>query len=77
MRLRGVWTMDRQERAVTVVIPVYNSAATLPALLERLTPALTTLAAHYEIILVNDGSRDASWDADPRAGAAVSRPARH
>jgi glycosyltransferase involved in cell wall biosynthesis len=53
--------MEHQERAVSVVIPVYNSAATLAALLERLTPALAALAARYEIILVNDGSRDASW----------------
>src|SRR5215469_9773527 len=53
--------MQREERAVSVVIPVYNSAATLATLLERLAPALTGLASSYEVILVNDGSRDASW----------------
>jgi glycosyltransferase involved in cell wall biosynthesis len=53
--------MERQERAVSVVIPVYNSAATLTALLERLAPALAAISPSYEIILVNDGSRDASW----------------
>lgn len=52
---------ERQNRAVSVVIPVYNSAATLPMLLERLSPALAALASSYEVVLVNDGSRDASW----------------
>lgn len=44
-----------------MVIPVYNGAATVPALLERLLPVLRTLNSPFEIILVNDGSRDASW----------------
>lgn len=54
--------MERQDRAVSVVIPVYNSAATLPALLARLTPVLSSLGTQFEIVLVNDGSRDASWN---------------
>lgn len=56
--------MERQqqeERAVSVVVPVYNSMATLRALIERLLPVLVTFGAGYEVILVNDGSRDASW----------------
>jgi undecaprenyl-phosphate 4-deoxy-4-formamido-L-arabinose transferase len=53
--------VQRQDRAVSVVIPVYNSAATLPALLARLTPVLASLGSSFEVILVNDGSRDASW----------------
>jgi glycosyltransferase involved in cell wall biosynthesis len=53
--------LERQDGAVSVVIPVYNSAASLPMLLERLSVALAALGAGYEVILVNDGSRDASW----------------
>lgn len=53
--------VERTARAVSVVIPVYNSAASLAALLQRVAPALAALAADYEVILVNDGSRDASW----------------
>jgi undecaprenyl-phosphate 4-deoxy-4-formamido-L-arabinose transferase len=45
---------------VSVVIPVYNEEAGLPALFDRLYPALDALAAAYEIIFINDGSRDRS-----------------
>jgi glycosyltransferase involved in cell wall biosynthesis len=48
-------------QSLTVVVPVYNGAATLPALIERLVPVVRAAGAPYEIILVNDGSRDASW----------------
>lgn len=49
-------------RAVSVVIPIYNSAATLPWLMDRLDGALLEIASDYEVILINDGSRDDSWD---------------
>jgi len=45
----------------SVVIPVYNSAATLPELIAQLRQVLPTVAERYEVILVNDGSRDLSW----------------
>jgi len=45
---------------VTVVIPVYNEEQGLPALFARLYPALDALARSYEVIFVNDGSRDRS-----------------
>jgi len=47
--------------SISIVIPVYNGATTLPALIERIRIVLNQLARPYEIILVNDGSRDASW----------------
>ena len=47
---------------VSAVIPVYNSRLGLPALLERLLPVLTSLNREYEVVLVNDGSPDESWD---------------
>lgn len=49
------------ELAISVVIPVYNSAATLGQLHARLTAVLGALGRSYEIILVDDGSRDGSW----------------
>ena len=49
------------EQALSVVVPVYNSAATLPQLLERLVRAIDSVTPDYEIILVDDGSRDDSW----------------
>jgi len=48
------------EPAVSVVIPVFNEEATLPALFARLYPALDALAVSYEVIFINDGSRDGS-----------------
>ena len=45
---------------LTVVIPVYNEEQTLPALFARLYPALDALACPYEIVFINDGSRDKS-----------------
>ncbi len=47
---------------ISVVIPVYNSAETLTPLVQRLGQVLPKLAEVYEVLLVNDGSRDASWD---------------
>jgi undecaprenyl-phosphate 4-deoxy-4-formamido-L-arabinose transferase len=46
-----------------VVIPVYNSEATLPTLVDRLAAVLPGVADRFEVILVNDGSRDGSWEA--------------
>ena len=45
---------------LSVVIPVYNEEAGLPALFARLYPALDALDVPYEVIFVNDGSRDRS-----------------
>src|SRR3972149_4397416 len=45
---------------VSVVIPVYNEEAALPALFERLYPALDKLRVAYEGVFINDGSRDRS-----------------
>ncbi|NYE58950.1 undecaprenyl-phosphate 4-deoxy-4-formamido-L-arabinose transferase [Duganella sp. 1224] len=45
---------------ISVVIPIYNEQAGLAALFARLYPALDALGARYEIVFVNDGSRDNS-----------------
>jgi undecaprenyl-phosphate 4-deoxy-4-formamido-L-arabinose transferase len=45
---------------LSVVIPVYNEEAVLPALFARLYPALDALGTPYEVLFVNDGSRDRS-----------------
>ncbi|HEX3129948.1 MAG TPA: glycosyltransferase family 2 protein [Thermoanaerobaculia bacterium] len=48
--------------AVSIVIPVYNSADVLPVLCERLAPVLPALGEGTEVVFVNDGSRDRSWE---------------
>lgn len=45
---------------LTVVIPVYNEEEGLAALFSRLYPALDALGATYEVIFIDDGSRDKS-----------------
>lgn len=45
---------------LSVVIPVYNEEAGLAALFARIYPALDKLGVSYEVIFVNDGSRDRS-----------------
>ena len=47
---------------ISIIIPVYNGSETLPVLLSRLEPVLIQLAEDYEVLLVNDGSPDNSWD---------------
>ena len=45
---------------VSIVIPVYNEEDGLPSLFARLYPALDALGRGYEVVFVNDGSRDRS-----------------
>ena len=46
--------------AISVIVPVYNEEQGLEALFARLYPALDLLAEPYEIVFINDGSRDRS-----------------
>jgi polyisoprenyl-phosphate glycosyltransferase len=45
---------------VSVVIPVFNEENNLSVLLDRLVNSVTSITNHYEIIFVNDGSKDKS-----------------
>ena len=47
--------------SLSVVVPIYNDQEVIAELLRRLTAVLETLTKDYEIILVDDGSRDHSW----------------
>jgi len=48
--------------SLSIVIPVFNSQEILPNLVVALKRELPRLSSQYEVILVNDGSRDKSWD---------------
>jgi glycosyltransferase involved in cell wall biosynthesis len=48
--------------SISVVIPVYNSAAMLTELVQRVLAMAESASYQSEIILVNDGSSDDSWD---------------
>jgi len=53
-------TVRRAAPDVSIVIPVFNEEQVLSQLFERLYPALDALGRSYEIVFVNDGSRDRS-----------------
>jgi len=44
----------------SVVVPIYNEEETIPELYNRLDQAMSSLSENYEIIFVNDGSKDNS-----------------
>jgi undecaprenyl-phosphate 4-deoxy-4-formamido-L-arabinose transferase len=52
--------MKKEPVDVSVVIPVYNEEESLPALFERLFPVMNSLEGNWEVLFVNDGSRDRS-----------------
>src|SRR5690349_3501823 len=53
-------TVAPDRPTLSVVIPVYNEELGLAALFDRLYPALDALAIDYEIVFIDDGSRDRS-----------------
>jgi len=62
--------------SLSIVVPVFNEREVLPELHRRVEAVMGGLAVPYELVLVNDGSTDGSWDAilsitcqDPRIKA--------
>jgi glycosyltransferase involved in cell wall biosynthesis len=49
-------------RTLSIVVPVYQSEASLPALVDRIEAFARASGARVELLLVNDGSRDRSWE---------------
>jgi undecaprenyl-phosphate 4-deoxy-4-formamido-L-arabinose transferase len=47
---------------LAVVIPVYNEEANLPLLMQRIMPVMQGLGKSFEIIFIDDGSRDNSLE---------------
>lgn len=60
----------RKLASISVIVPVYNSEPILADLIRRLESVLMSLCHEYEIILVNDGSKDGSWQVIQRLCAA-------
>jgi len=47
---------------VSVVIPCYNEELVLDALYDRMSRVCENLGSDYEIVLINDGSKDRTWE---------------
>lgn len=73
--------MDESKELISIVAPVYNEEAVLAMLYERVRTVLDDAGERWELILVNDGSRDRSAEViadlharDPRVkGISFSR----
>ncbi|HEV8583716.1 MAG TPA: glycosyltransferase family 2 protein [Methylomirabilota bacterium] len=61
--------MSPGAEGVSVILPVLNERENLEPLHARLTAALKPLGRDYEIVYVDDGSTDGSWDVMKRLGA--------
>jgi glycosyltransferase involved in cell wall biosynthesis len=58
---------------LSVVVPVFNERESVPELYRRLTAALAGVASSFEIVLVDDGSNDGSWEIIRELAARDSR----
>lgn len=47
---------------ISVIVPLYNEEESLPELFSWIDRVMTTHKFSYEVIFVNDGSTDKSWD---------------
>jgi dolichol-phosphate mannosyltransferase len=58
---------------ISLVLPAYNEASVLPELMDRLEAVFNSSAHQFEVICVDDGSTDGSWDIIQRKAATDSR----
>ncbi len=54
--------MEHNDIAISVAVPLFNEEESAPVLYEKLTSVLETLGAGYEIIFVDDGSSDETFN---------------
>jgi polyisoprenyl-phosphate glycosyltransferase len=65
--------MPRPLELISIVLPVFNEEEVIPILLPRLSTLLDRLPAQAEVIFVNDGSRDRTFELLAKAAATDKR----
>ena len=63
-RAGGRDNVNRQNQVaqkISIIVPCYNEEAVLPILFERMGAVTSALGGDFEIICVDDGSRDHTW----------------
>ncbi|NUR06188.1 MAG: glycosyltransferase family 2 protein [Nocardioidaceae bacterium] len=55
-------TLDRNDFTYSVVVPVYNSAGVVGRTVDHIVSVFEAEGLDYQLVLVNDGSSDGSWD---------------
>lgn len=55
--------MELSKTMLSLVVPVYNEEDVLPLSFERMNEVMKGIGCRYEIIYVDDGSRDGTWPA--------------
>jgi glycosyltransferase involved in cell wall biosynthesis len=55
-------TQDRSDFAFSIVVPVFNSADVVGDTVDQIVRVFEDAGLRYELILVNDGSHDGSWE---------------
>lgn len=58
---------------LTVVVPAYNEAESLPELAEWIDRVCTVSSIDYEVIIIDDGSSDSTWETVRRLSAGNTR----
>lgn len=54
--------MKNQKTELSIIIPLYDEEGSLPELYDKLTKVLTNLNKSYEIVFIDDGSKDGSYE---------------
>lgn len=58
----SVLRLDRHAYTYSIVVPVFNSAGVVGQTVDRIVEVFEDAHLSYQVVLVNDGSRDGSWD---------------
>lgn len=60
-------------KMISVIIPAYNEEGMIAKTAETISSILTSAAIDHELIFVNDGSKDSTWDKIQEAAGKIRR----